>query len=772
MPARNRNVVAKWSREQDAAFGRSLHIAGVHFYTGLVETKKMKRVFPWLLLAAACLAPAQSLPPMNGIPFERFYQYPILNGRSPTGAAMAPDGRHIAFGWNNTGERKLDAWMMDYPSGEKRRIIEAAKVEDLPRQDDSRTQLQKDESKLYDGGISNFTWAPDSKEFLFTYKGRVFRSDVDGHFEPLVDAAMGMSALDYSPDGKYISYLADNNLFRMDRKTGYIKQLTFVSKPGTTLDSYTWSPDGKWIAIGWSDSSKMGNHVMMDFSKDRAEVVHIQRMWQGEKSQDAQYGLISSDGGLIRFATGIPRYNWGASLAWSPDSSRFAIGWYSEDFQKYTISLVIPGAGKPEDKTIGKYSVYEEKAPKNYIPDWRPLVWSRDGKRIIFGTDIIDGKFANRSVLSILPNGTDIQKVYAEGHDVVAMGRPKNSDRLVLVTMSRSQLKDEITIVEPNGKRTVHIPVEDGMAVPTQFDDAGLPLMSDDGQMIASTVNSRKLNSELWSIEPSMKRMTESQLPDFKKIPWANFEEVSFKAKDGATIKGLLITKPGLDKTKKHPAFLSNMYANSAKESWAGYLENYAAMQLDMVVLCVDFRSSWGQGGEFNSGYYKSLGVIDADEAVSAKDYLVSLGYVNPDRCGVWGWSYGGFLTCMIQLTKPGVFDTGCAVASVTDWKSYNEWYTRRRLGMADENEDVYKLTSPVWHAEGLKGNLKLIHGILDDNVLFQDTARLMQKLIDNGKQFDFMAYPRDDHSIGKDTSRPHVFSTIMRYLWEKLGRP
>jgi len=712
------------------------------------------------------LAQAQELPKFQGeIPFERFYQFPILNGRSPAGAAMSPDGKHIVFGWNQTGERRLDAWIMDYPSGEKRRIIEASKIEELPRQDDNRPQLAKDEAKLYDGGIGSFTWSPDSQEFLFSYKGRTFRSNTKGEIEPLVDANEGMYSFSYSPDGKYLGYLKGGNVFRMDRRTRMVKQLTFVGKPGASIEGFEWSPDGKWLAISWGDSSRMGSHVMMDFSKDRATVVNIQRMWHGEKSVDSQYGLVSSEGGLIKFVAGIPRYNWGLGLVWSPDSSRFAIGWISEDFQKFNITVVPTSTGQG-------YSTYEEKAPKNYIPDWRPMVWTRDGKRILLGTDILDGKFANRSVISIAPNGKDIQKVYVENHDVVAMGRPKNSDRLMLVTMARTQLTTEITIVEPNGKRTVHNPMPDGFATPSQFDEASLPLYSDDGRAVATLANNRKINSELYSIEPQIKRLTQSQLPEFQKIKWANFEPVTFKMKNGDVINAVLVTKPGLDKTKKHPAFISNMYANSAKMTWGGYLENYAAMQLDMVVLLVDFRSSWGRGGEFNSGYYKSLGVIDADEAVAAKDYLTSLGYVNPDRCGVWGWSYGGFLTCMIQLTKPGVFDTGVAVASVTDWNSYNEWYTRRRLGMQSDDAEIYKKTSPVFHAAGLKDNLYLVHGMLDDNVLFQDTARLMQRLIENGKPFDMLAYPRDDHSIGKDTSRPHVFAAIMRYLWQKLDRP
>jgi len=190
------------------------------------------------------------------------------------------------------------------------------------------------------------------------------------------------------------------------------------------------------------------------------------------------------------------------------------------------------------------------------------------------------------------------------------------------------------------------------------------------------------------------------------------------------------------------------------------------------VVLQVDLRGSWGYGGEFNSGYYKSLGVIDSDELVAAKNYLVSLGYVRPDRCGLFGWSYGGFLTCMAMFTKPGIFDSSVAVASVTNWANYNEWYTRRRLGMPKDNPDIYKLCSPIYHADGLEGNLLLVHGMLDDNVLYSDTARLYQKLIDNGKYFYSMSYPHDNHSIGRVESRPHVFGTIARYLYNQLSRP
>ncbi|MGV3614229.1 MAG: S9 family peptidase [Fimbriimonas sp.] len=723
-------------------------------------------LFLLLLALSATPAIAGDVLPKSEIPIERFYQYPLINGRSPSNPAMSPDGSKVAFGWNETGARKLDLWVMDYPSGKKRAIVQAGHIADLPRQDDTRTEDEKKDAVTHDGGIGGAQWSPDGRELMFSYKGRTWLVQPDGtNLRPIVDGSYPMTATQFSPDGRFISYASGQNLFRVERKTGAIKQLTFLSKPDTSIDGHLWSPDGKTIAVTWSDEAKLGRHVMMDFSKDRAAVVNIRRMWNGDQAVDNQIGFLPADGGLVKFVPKMPRYFWTSGLEWSPDGRHLAVSWIKDDFREYNLSVV--DAAKVE-----KVDIYTEKAPKNYIPDFRPVTWKRDASGILFGTDIQDGKFGFRSIMQIDPDGKNLRPFYSERHDVAALGRPKNSDRIFLVTLGRSPLQSEITIVEPDGKRTVHEVVKDGMATPKQFDDAGLPLFSEDGTKVATLASHRKLNPELYAVEPKEARLTESQLPEFKKVKWADVKEVTFKAPDGETIHALLFARPGLDLTKKHPAFISNVYANSGKSAWGGFMEHYAASELDMVVLAVDFRASWGYGGEFNSGYFRQMGLIDVDEAVAARNYLASLPYVREDRIGIWGWSYGGFLTSMALLTKPGVFHTGVAVASVTDWKSYNEWYTRRRLGLVKEDKEIFEKTSPITYASGLQDNLLLIHGMLDDNVLFQDTARLIQRLIENGKYFDELAYPRDDHSIGRDTSRPHVQGSIMRYLYSKLSQP
>ena len=137
--------------------------------------------------------------------------------------------------------------------------------------------------------------------------------------------------------------------------------------------------------------------------------------------------LVSVDGGIIRWIAGLPRYLWVKEAIWSPDGKKIAIGWQKDDFQEYTISVVDAASLKKED-------VYKEKAPFNYVNDWQPLAWSRDSRRIIFGTDLMNNQFGFRSIYEMDADGKNIKPVYKESHDVGAMIRPKESDRLILVT--------------------------------------------------------------------------------------------------------------------------------------------------------------------------------------------------------------------------------------------------------------------------------------------------------------------------------------------------
>lgn len=720
-----------------------------------------------LFLVSTNAAFSFDLPDQNGIAFDRFFQFPQIGGRSPGSPAISPNGKTVVFTWNKTGARKRDLWLMDYATGEKKQIAGADDVPRFLNQDDARTEIQKKEQEQYDGGWGGSAlWAPDSSEFILNYRGRTLVFSADGSSrKPLVDGQMGISGLEYSRDGKFLYFLDGPNIWRMDRKSNTLKQITYVSKGGTSVSEFEVSPDGKTIAIVWADFTKYQSHIMMDFTKDRSQIQNIQRMWNGnDEALDIQYGLVDSEGGLIKYVDNIPRSHWGADIKWAPDSSAVLISYKSEDHKEFKMVLV--------DRKTGKdFAIYSEKAPKNYINNWRPFEWTLDSKSILLGTDVYEGKFTRRGIYKMDKNGRGLTPYFVRDYDVAQMQKGSKTDDLFLVTQGRNPLFSEYQIVSPSGQSRTMIVDEKAFNGVADFEAAGNVTMSDSGREIVTVSGTPTSPPEMYKLGDKVEKVTESPLADFKKIEWAKWDTFQFKAADGAMISGTIIYPKNYDPNKRYPTYISNMYANSAKAEWAGYTDNYAAMVLGMVVVKLDFRSSWGYGGEFNSGYYQKMGLIDSEEAVACKNYLVEKGISEKDRMGVWGWSYGGFLACMIQMTQPGQFKTGVAVASVTDWKSYNHWYTRQRLGLVSKDKEVFEKTSPITYADKLQGDLLLVHGMLDDNVLFQDSARLSMKLIDAGKSFSQFYYPRDDHSIGKDETRLHVQKLIMSHLRDQLTK-
>ena len=722
--------------------------------------------------------------PKTSIPFERYFQQPYLTGTPPTDIRWAKDNRHIAFRWNPAGYRMRDIYVMELPNGKPVRLTDGVKIPRIARQDDERTEEQKKEELQYDGGPGAPIWSPDSKTILFSYRGDIFETAADGKSTPRrrTMTSEGEGGIQYAPDGRTISFSRGGNVFLLDRQTGDVRQLTTVSKAGTSVSGYDWSPDSKNLLITWADSNGDKTVIIPDYTKETVEAGTRKRGIVGQSPNVQKVGIVSASGdGIIKWVNDLAPnfYNYGTD--WSPDSSHVALSEMGGDFKSWRLRVF-------DIKSLKPLQLTQEKSTR-FINDWRPVRWSLDNESVYYGSDQ-DGW---RHVWKIGAHGGNPQVITAGSYDVAGFDRPEKSENLLVETTEKDPLDLRVYCLKPDGAKielTGSLPIE----APTFADGGGLrgTHPSEDGRHVILDAQDRTHPPDIYLaevpdtfpltasgksgtakpepkiIEP--KRLTVSQLPDFAKVRLVVPQEITFTALDGKPIHALLWIPPNLAPGAKCGAFLANMYADSAKNRWGGSLESYAAAELGMVVMAVDFRSSWGYGADFATGYYKSLGQVDADEAVAAANYLKARTEVDPNRVGLWGWSYGGFLTEMVMFTRPGTFATGVAVAPVTDWKRYNEWYTRHRLDDPKEAGEAYKKSSPINFAAGLQGRLLMIHGMQDDNVLFQDTVQMTQKLIEAGKDFDVAFYPKDDHSIGRDDSRVHVFRRIYKYLYMWLG--
>ena len=270
-------------------------------------------------------------------------------------------------------------------------------------------------------------------------------------------------------------------------------------------------------------------------------------------------------------------------------------------------------------------------------------------------------------------------------------------------------------------------------------------------------------------------QVTESVTDEFKSYPWRNPEVVTFKASDGATVYAR-IYQPN-DPVQNGPAVIfvhGAGYLQNAHKWWSSYFREYMFHNFladhGYTVLDIDYRGSAGYGRDWRTAIYRHMGGKDLSDQVDGAKFLVGKYKVDPDRIGIYGGSYGGFITLMAMFTQPDVFAAGAALRAVTDWAHYNHGYTSNILNTPVRDSLAYVNSSPIYYAEGLKGALLICHGMIDDNVHFQDVVRLAQRLIELGKEnWEFAVYPLERHSFVEPTSWTDEYKRIFKLFEENL---
>ena len=240
---------------------------------------------------------------------------------------------------------------------------------------------------------------------------------------------------------------------------------------------------------------------------------------------------------------------------------------------------------------------------------------------------------------------------------------------------------------------------------------------------------------------------------------------------NGTILNGYIVKPSSFDPSHKYPVVL-NQYSGPGSQQvldkWEIDWYHYLAEQ-GYIVICVDGRGTGGRGKAFETTVYQQLGRYETQDQIAAARYAASLPYVDADKIGIWGWSYGGYETLMAMTTGGGVFAAGIAIAPVTDWRYYDTIYAERYMRTPNENTEGYRYGAPVTHAAGLQGDLLIITGTADDNVHMSNTMEFTAALIEAGKQFDMMVYPNQGHSINGGNSRYHIYTRVCKFFNEKL---
>lgn len=270
-------------------------------------------------------------------------------------------------------------------------------------------------------------------------------------------------------------------------------------------------------------------------------------------------------------------------------------------------------------------------------------------------------------------------------------------------------------------------------------------------------------------------QITDGRSDEFQSYTWKQPEFITFKAEDGEKIPARLYQPENANKNNAAVIFVHGAgYLQNAHKWWSSYFREYMfhnlLTDLGYTVLDIDYRGSAGYGRDWRTAIYRHMGGKDLSDQVNGAEYLVKNYDINSDKIGIYGGSYGGFITLMAMFNEADTFNTGAALRSVTDWAHYNHTYTSNILNTPEQDPKAYRRSSPIYFAEGLKGHLLMAHGVMDTNVQFQDIVRLSQRLIELGKDnWELAIYPVEGHSFTEPESWTDEYKRILKLFEETL---
>lgn len=450
-------------------------------------------------------------------------------------------------------------------------------------------------------------------------------------------------------------------------------------------------------------------------------------------------------------------------LIWSDDGKQCVVSVYSLDFKDRWIMKVDVATQKlsllyreHDDAWVG--------SPLNGGFGNPTLGWLGDNKHIWFTSE--ESGYSHLYTLDVA--STTKQQITAGQYEVQQVVLPRSKQFFYITTNE----------VHPGEKQVYRVPVGGGKAERlTTQSGAHEFVLSPDEKTIAIRYSYSNKPWELFVMEnkpgSKMKQVTNSLSDEFKSYPWRDPEVVNFKARDNSNVYARLY-KPKAPNGAAVIFVHGAGYLQNAHKWWSNYFREYMFHNLladkGYTVLDIDYRASSGYGRDWRTGIYRHMGGKDLTDNLDGAKYLVDNLNVDSKRIGIYGGSYGGFITLMAMFTTPDVFAAGAALRPVTDWAHYNQGYTGSILNIPHLDSLSYAKSSPLYYAEGLKGALLICHGMVDTNVHFQDAVRLSQRLIELGKNnWELAVYPMEDHGFVEASSWTDEYKRILKLFEENL---
>jgi dipeptidyl-peptidase-4 len=735
----------------------------------------------WLLMMPLCAVSEE-------LTIERLFADPSLAGPTPRAVKVSPEGHRVALLRGRADDQhQLDLWVYDVSDSTLRMRVDSRKL--APTEQVSPQELaRRERERIADfHGIVNYDWAPDGRHLLFSLDGNLYLCDLDAGAAPAVrQLTRGRQAVidaQVSPKGHYVSFVRDQNLFVIDVGTGLERQLTrdgggsvhnaeaeFVAQEEMDQTSgYWWAPDDSAIAYKQFDDGKVPIARRFDIYADRTDVVEQRYPAAGDANVAVKLGILSPGGDATRWVElGADPDVYLVRADWTPDAQKLVFQRLSRNQQR--LDLVSVAADTLKEKPLLSETSdtwINLSSDLHFLKHQSALIWSseRSGFRHLYLLSM-DGRVKH----ALTAGDWQVDALLAVDEAAGLAYFSSNKDALVDQQVYAAHLSGQDAsrprrISRGDGSHTSQFARDAervALYVDTFSNDTTPPQVSinaPDGHRLAwIEANPLDASHPYWTYQ------TRHVVPEYGQIA----------AEDGQSLQYSIMKPPDFDPSRRYPVFVSVYGGPTVQHVQRHWLDSRDAINQYMarhgyIVFSLDNRGSGRRGRAFQDVIHLRLGEAEVRDQLAGARWLQQQPWVDPRRIGVFGWSYGGYMTLMLLAKGSDVFSAGAAVAPVTDWRLYDSAYTERYLGRPQDNPQGYEKSSVFSVLDGLHSPLFLAHGMADDNVLFTNSTRLMSELQHRGIQFDLMTYPGAKHGLSTPQMRTHVFTAIRRFFDTKL---
>ena len=725
---------------------------------------------------------------------ERFVASPSLNGPSINGLKLSPDGTLATYLKGKPDNHKQqDLWAYDIASGKHRLLVDSLELtggeENLSEVEKARRERQR----IMGSGIVEYYWAPDSDALLFPLGGDLhYLALGEGQtVEPrrLTDNPEFETDVRFSPKGNYVSFVREQNLYVIDLAKG--KEIAITKKGGGAISyamaefvaqeemkrntGYWWAGDESRIALTRTDESRVTLMDRYEVASD-GSVTAIQQRYPFAGEQNAVVQL-----GVVKVGRRTPKIRWMdlgdnddiylARVNWLPDSKTLAIQRLNREQTQNQLLFADSSNGK-------SWPVLTETAD-TWVNLHHDLKFLKGEKQFIWASEHSGYKH-----LYLVDYQGKVQRQLTAGNWVVdhLAGVDEKRRHAYFVANAETPLERHLYRVSLDGGEIQKLTKEPGWhsvkyGCISADGECHKPIFIDnfsvDGRPPAIALRDAEGNLLTWLEENTLDA-------DHPYGPYVDnhvpLEFGTLDAEDGKTLHYQLLKPNNMEPGKRYPAVVflyGGPLSQQVKNGWNTRWFNQFLARNGYVVFTIDNRGTFNRGKAFEGVIKGRLGEAEVADQLAGVELLKTLPYVDAKRMGVWGWSYGGYMSLMSLFKAPDTFAAAVSIAPVTDWLLYDTCYTERYMGVPEKPEDYEKAAVfpyiDNYLASDNPGELLLVHGMADDNVFFDNAVKLMGQLQNKRVDFQLMAYPGKRHGIRGEDAQAHLWQMMFRFFENKL---